>query len=141
MFETFITIESGKIKERTKFQKFLFDVKDGRYLCKFENKNKRSHSQNSYYWAVVIPIILEQLRYAGYDEIKTPNDVHEILKYKFLRKQIPNDQGEFVEMLGSTAQLSKKEFGEYIDAICKWVGESFSINIPGPGSQAAINYE
>ena len=136
--ETFFTIENGKIKEQTKFNKWIAEHKEGRYLLKTENKNKRSGSQNAYYWAVVIPIILEHLREAGYDEIRTPNDVHEILKYKFLRKQIPNDQGEYVEMLGSTAQLSKKEFGEYVDAICKWVGESFSINIPGPGTQAAL---
>lgn len=137
---TYITIEGGKIKEKTKFSKWLWEHEDGRYEVKTTSKKIRTIQSNKYYWGVICPIVLECLRDAGYNEIKSTADVHEILKYKFLRKQIPNDQGEYIEFLGSTANLTRKEFGEYMEAVCQWVAENWNISVPGPGTQSAISY-
>lgn len=113
-------------------------LKDGRYRVQFHSASKRSLPQNAYYWGVVCQIVLDCLREAGYNEIKSIEDAHEILKYKFLREQIISEHGEVIELLGSTSKLSKEKFGIYIEEIAQWVAESFQVVIPAPGQQTQL---
>lgn len=142
MYEIMIHIENKAIVNYTVWQDFLKELKDheGDYLVKFEPRRKRTLNQNSYYWAVVVPIVKDALRDAGYDDVKTPDDVHMILKSTFLKKQIPNRKtGEFLEVTGSTAELTTKEFREFIDEVGKWCAEYLSVCLPAPGQQSYLN--
>jgi hypothetical protein len=133
-----VHILRGEIINKITVRNAFNDLSDGKYTVTIERSDNRSLSQNAYYWAVVCTTVRDLLRNAGYNEVKTAGDAHEILKYKFLRKQIPNDQGEFLEIIQSTAKLSTVEFSIYTDAIVQWVAECFEHVIPAPGSQAAI---
>ena len=87
-------------------------------------RTKRSDVQNSYYWGVVIELLSKEL---GYDK----DEIHEILKYKFLQS---NAMG--MPYIKSTTKLSTGEFEEYLSKIKQWAAEFLHIVIPDPNEAA-----
>ena len=87
-------------------------------------RTKRSDVQNSYYWGVVIELLSKEL---GYDK----DEMHEILKYKFLQS---NAMG--MPYIKSTTKLSTGEFEEYLSKIKQWAAEFLHIVIPDPNEAA-----
>jgi hypothetical protein len=90
----------------------------------------RSHAQNALYWGLYVKLLSD---YTGF----TPDEMHEVLKAKFLPKQLaiadPNGdiKGEFT--IGTTTtRLNKIEFGEYLRSIQQWAAEDLSVVIPDP---------
>lgn len=79
-------------------------------------KRIRSHAANRYYWSMLVPIFSEL---TGYEK----DEAHELLKSMFLKREVVLPGGETVEMIGSTAKLDVKEFGEYCDRIIRWMAE------------------
>lgn len=140
--ETYITVESGKIKEKTKFQKFLFELKDGRWLVKFENKNKRSNQVNRYLHGVLFPEFLNGLRKVGYNEVKTVEQAKQIAKRMFLTVQIHNENtAEVLEFVKNTRDLTKDEATQFIDDVIQFSAENLDHQIMYPNEQATIDYE
>jgi hypothetical protein len=88
-----------------------------------ESRTKRSLSQNSYYWAVVIPRVMEVLDYYGNEADRDLS--HEFVKRKFL----PTEGRKFVEIdrdhyeLRSTTWLGTSNFEDYLTKIRVWLGE------------------
>ena len=75
---------------------------------------------------------------AGYDEVTTNDDAHEVMKHIHLRKRIVSKQtGDVIDISNSSAKLSIPEFNIYIEAICKWASEYLGIVIPEPNDQLA----
>ena len=93
-----------------------------------ELKNKRSLSQNFYYWT-----------YLGIIENETGNsadDLHEIAKRKFLPPRfVKSLDGKEIRLPGSTTGLSKTEFSEYLHKICAWSG----VPLPNPEDAGYIS--
>ena len=87
-------------------------------------KTSRSTLQNSYYWSVVVELLANEL---GYDK----DEIHEILKYKFLQS---NAMG--MPYIKSTTKLSTGEFEEYLSKIKRWAAEFLHIVIPDPNEAA-----
>ena len=87
-------------------------------------KTSRSTLQNSYYFGVVVEILAKEL---GYDK----DEIHEILKYKFLQS---NAMG--MPYIKSTTKLSTGEFEEYLSKIKQWAAEFLHIVIPDPNEAA-----
>jgi hypothetical protein len=133
----YINSHSG-IVNKPALRKFFSDLKEGAYTLTLTEKNKRTHDQNEYYWAVVVPMVLQGLRDAGYSEIKTNNDAHLVLKSLFIKKSIPNHQGEFIEVVGSTKSMTKSEFIDFIESVSQWAAEYLNVEIPAPNSQTKI---
>lgn len=109
------------------------------YLEVFSDYNKRTTSQNRYYWGVVIELIFADMVEKGNE---LPDDsagreiVHEFLKKRFLEYQF-----EFVDKWGvvttktitkSTSRLSTVEFNEYIDKCVLFATEFLDLIIPSP---------
>lgn len=84
-------------------------------------RKKRSNPQNKYYRGVVIEILSE---YCGY----TPDEMHDAIKYKFLKKQTDGKPLTF----GSTAGLTTIEFEELMSKIRIWASSELSVYIPEP---------
>jgi hypothetical protein len=139
MKEFYVDIENENFKSRKVVLGNLRGVANGRYKVILEEASKRTNQQNAYYWAVIVPIVFQFLREAGYNEILSHADAHEVLKFKFLRKTIVSEHGEYVEIIKSTAKLSKKDFIEYIEAIIQWVAETWGMVIPPPGTQTQMD--
>jgi len=133
MSQAICHIHAGKITNPSTIRKQFDGLKDGTYLVKVAPRKVRSLQQNAYYWEVVCDMVMEGLRDAGYDEVQTPDDAHEVMKAKFLKRYIVNHQtGEMIEKDGSTASLTTIEFSEYIDRVLQWAAEYLGIVIPLP---------
>ncbi len=113
----------------------------GRRDCDLEIIIERKHAtrslaQNAFYWSVVVASLSE---HTGY----TPDEIHEILKAKFLPKTraITDRNGEIVGEFvigGSTTALNKIEFGEYIEQVRVWAAE-LGVYIPDPDPEWKTN--
>jgi hypothetical protein len=93
-------------------------------------EKKRSLSQNAYYH-VYLDVISRETG-------NSANDLHELFKMKLLPKRIVNIKGkknthEF-ERIGSTTELNKTEFGEFLDKIVEMT------EIPLPDREEAGYY-
>jgi len=135
-----IHIEKGRITNSVPIRNFFKELPDGSYMARFTPRKIRSLNQNAYYHGIMVPMVKEGLRDAGYDEIKTNADAHEVLKTLFLKKDIVNKTtGQLVATIpGSTTDLTTIEFNGYMDEIGKWASEFLGIYIPPPGMQTTI---
>ena len=97
---------------------------------------KRSTPQNRYYWGAMLPIVKEGLKGVGIEMSK--EQTHELLKYKFLKREFITSDGDILQSIGSTTELSTKEFNEYIESIQIWSAEYLNVNIPDPNEQTEI---
>ena len=87
-----------------------------------EAKDIRTNAQNRLWWKW-IEIISDELGYSDKQEI------HNILKYKFLLKEEMID-GEIHQGLKSTTTLTKEEFTKLTQDVFYWANDTFNINLP-----------
>ena len=101
-------------------------------------RRKRTQNQNAYYWAVIVQMICDGLNAAG--ENVNPQEVHEFLKFRFLRIQKTDpDTGELLwEYSRSTSALKAFEFSLYLDQCIQFAAEYLGIQIPPPHTQTEM---
>ena len=103
-----------------------------------QTARKRSSPQNRYYW-LILNFILPFIKDADPENNLTlkAEDLHEFFKGEFLGtidKAISAD-GDTIQVVRSTTDLSKDEMGQYIDLIAKFSIEFFNAPIPLPEEQ------
>lgn len=120
-------------------------------ICAFENKEiviriekkkkKRSNPQNRFYYGVVIPLMQQSLKESG--TLMTSNDVHELLKLRFLKETIlvNEETGQIVERIKSTTELTTSQFMDYISEITLFAAEYFGVEIPAPNENITLNFD
>ena len=116
-------IESGKIKLEApeRYAVHVSKLEGNRIeLILRKQKSQRSIAQNSYYWGVIIEILRNQFGYEA-------EEMHEALKFKFLRKG-----KEGLETVISTAKLTTAEFENYMERVRRWAAQEHSCYIPQP---------
>lgn len=92
-----------------------------------EHRDKRSSSANRYLWGVVYATIAQETGFSS-------EELHEIFKGKFLATEKTLKQtGEVFSIPGSTADLDKVQFGEYLDKILEFALRELDCYIPQPG--------
>lgn len=101
-----------------------------------KTRGKRSTMQNRYYFGVVVKEIQLRLRELGND-VDT-DTVHEFLKGKFYTQTVVTPQGEAFEIPGTTTEMNKTEFMEYIERCKDWAADTLEIYIPEAGTQTQI---
>lgn len=84
----------------------------------------RSHSQNSYLWGVVYPLIAE---YTGH----STEELHEAFKHLFLPRATFLGDKEILANK-STTELSTVEMEDYLMRVRVWAGEELGVSIPLP---------
>lgn len=101
-------------------------------------RSTRSSQQNRFYWGVVVSVMRQAFKDIGY--ILNTEETHTILKDKFMPyTDISTPDGEFIsKKYKSTTELTKTEFGEYIEAIQRFAAESLNVTIPDPNTQAKL---
>ena len=67
---------------------------------------KRSSPQNRYYWGAMLPIVKDGLKGVGIEMSK--EQTHEMLKYKFIKREFITSDGDILQSIGSTTELSTK---------------------------------
>jgi hypothetical protein len=134
-----VHIKSGEITNDKAFDKTLSILSDGAYRFLIDRATKRSVQQNSYYWGVVVPKVRQGLRDAGYNEVKTAADAHDIIKHLFLKKEMRSEKNDdVITIAGSTSELTTVKFMELIEDVVKWAAEYLGVQILFPGEQAQI---
>jgi hypothetical protein len=120
-----------EIRNRKRFAGDLGRMRDGEVLITVSRKHAtRSVQANRYYWGVVVELLSE---HTGY----TPDEIHEVLKAKFIPKKLAVSdgngeiKGEFV-IGGTTTEMNKLEFGEFITNIRQWAADELDVVIPDP---------
>lgn len=84
-------------------------------------EDKRTNKQNKLWWSWM-KIISNELGY-------TKDEIHEILKYKFLLREEIID-GVTHKLVKSTSTLTKKEFNELTTKVFYWSNNTLGINLP-----------
>lgn len=102
-----------------------------------KRKKKRTLSQNSYYFSVVVPMIRSRFVDLGHDV--DMNETHEFLKGRFNKIDIVDEAtGEIYTFPRSTAELTTAEFIEYIDRVVLFASEALGVIIPLPNTQTEL---
>lgn len=122
-------VEKGRLTldDKVSFMAHLLSLKGPVQLTIEKRKKHRSIEQNAYYWGVVVRILADDI---GYND----EEMHEALKWKFLRKdgKIPT--------VRSTASMNTLEFEKYLEDIRVWASTEMGITIPLP-KKIADNYK
>jgi hypothetical protein len=114
---------------RKKLEQELLDCVDCEIVLTIKKRGKRSNAQNSFYHAVVVETIRHRLFELGHRV--SHEEVHEELKRRFLTEYLYDEHGTVVfEKGGSTTELNKSEFSDFIERIREWASKNMSIDIP-----------
>ena len=100
-----------------------------------EAKAVRSINQNSYYWGVVLPMIVNAINEYGNDF--DADEIHVYIKLnvvKSMKNNVYLPDGTVTKTIKSTRKLSKAEFSDYIEKIKIWAFEQLKISIPDANS-------
>tara|TARA_R100000781_G_scaffold22504_1_gene16721 strand:+ start:61 stop:444 length:384 start_codon:yes stop_codon:yes gene_type:complete len=84
--------------------------------------NNRSKEQNSLYWKWINILSNE----TGFQV----EEMHELVKYKFLQRNIVNNDGVEEVILKSTTTLTVSEFNKFMNDILYWSNDTLNINLP-----------
>jgi hypothetical protein len=134
MESVIVHISEGKPTNVKAVEKFYEELEQGSFLLEAKSIKKRSNNQNRYYWGQVIPLVKDGLRAAGYNEVKSKDDAHEVIKALFLKRPIKSDKNDDeIIISGSTATLTTLKFMELIADIQQWAASYLNITIPDPG--------
>lgn len=110
---------------------------DGKLIVvELRQSRSRSNQQNRYYWGAVIPIIQDAMKKVGVS--MSIEQVHELLKYKFLQIEYVTTDGEIINSVGSTKELNPSEFNEYLEKITEWSATYLGVEIPEPNQQTTL---
>jgi hypothetical protein len=128
-----------KIHNKNALNEWSAQNKGKNVLVRFERRgSKRSLPQNRYYHGVVVQMVMMGLRDIGY--CLSHDETHFFIKQKFNPVQIPNKHGEAIELPGSTTQMNKTDFSEYIERIAQWAAEYLSVVIPPANSDLTMQF-
>lgn len=133
MSKAICTIQQGVIANPAAIRQLFTGLDDGAYQVNVSPRKVRSLKQNAFYWGVVVEMVRDGLRDAGFEGVKSKEDAHEVMKALFLKRSVVNvNTGELVMIHGSTADLLTQQFNEYINQVLQWAAEYLGIVIPLP---------
>jgi hypothetical protein len=135
----FIHISNNQITNKKLIRQAFEILKDGRYQVTIESKNNRSNDQNAYLHGVVIPLVFEGLRDAGFDDVRDKEDAKLVIKTIFLTRKIHSpENGDTIPIIRKTSELTTIEMMQFIDDVIKWAAEYLNVQIPLPNEQIEI---
>jgi len=106
-------------------------------------KNTRSNRMNRYYWSVIIKALTDYFnKEQTFNRKIHAENVHEIMKLKFLGTMVwdlPN--GDVMESVESSKELTNKEFISYFENIIAWSAEMFGLVIPLPNEAELLSID
>jgi len=88
-------------------------------------KKTRSLNANAYYWAAYVRPFTEWLRDEWGDPTITGEQAHALLKTRVLgpKEKLIEDTGEVIELIPTTHDMDKYDFGNYLDSAAKFLAE------------------
>ena len=88
-------------------------------------KKTRSLNANAYYWAAFVQPFTEWLQDEWGDKSITSEQAHTVLKKQVLgvKEKVIESTGEVIELIPTTHDMDKYDFGNYLDSAAKWLAE------------------
>jgi hypothetical protein len=83
-------------------------------------------------------MVQQGLRDIGYS--LSHDETHFFLKQKFNPVQIPGNGGLVIDVPGTTTQLNKIEFSEYIERIAQFAAEYLNVEIPPANADLTMKF-
>lgn len=109
-------------------------------LVRIDKRGSRRTTQaNRYYWGVVVAEVKLGFLNIGYE--MTAEETHYFLKEKFNPVMIENKQGVVIHVPGTTTQMTKTQFSEYIEKIARFASEFLGIRIPEASEHLEMKFE
>lgn len=142
-FDIDTRIENGKFRQNRSLIvdviKF-FEGQNVKFSIRKRNK-KRSENQNAFYWGVWVPIF-QKLFMDEWEEFKTPNEVHEILKTACNYEERVNEAtGEVFKFPKTTTKMSTYEWEkEFKPKVKQFAFDFFNTSLPEPNQQLKLEY-
>jgi hypothetical protein len=123
-----VVVDMSKEAEKKRLYNILKKLKPVKYVLDIKQfRKKRSNRQNRYYWGVIIDILSKETGFF-------PDEMHELLKRKFLPVEKTIKQtGETVIVGSTTTELDTFEGEQYFEQIRIWALTELDILIPMPG--------
>lgn len=137
--ETLGKIEGGKLSlhNQKRFLQEIAQCKDCEIILTVKKRGRRTTQQNRYLFGVVYSECRHAFLDLGYR--MTMDQVHLFFKRRFLPEYIVDKDGTVIgEWEGSTRELNKGEFSEYIENIRSFAAEHLRINIPDADKNLSI---
>ena len=123
--KVFGTVKEGKLKlnNKRKFDDSLIEFEGKEVEIRIRERSaNRSREQNSLYWKWV-DIMAKEIGY-------TKEEMHTLIKYKFLKRNVIDEDGVEQEIIKSTTTLTSKEFSLFMNELLYWSNSTFNINLP-----------
>jgi hypothetical protein len=139
--EAYGKVEGGRLNlhNRKRFEQELMTVKDCEIVLTIKKRGRRSNQQNRYLFGVVYAECRHAFLDLGYR--MTVDQCHNFFKRMFLPENIVDKDGTVIgEWEGSSAELNKEEFSQYIDNIRAFAAENLSIDIPDADKSLSMNF-
>lgn len=136
-------VENGKFKRNISLIKKAVQNFEGKEIeITIKRKYKqRSLPQNAFYWGVIIPMFQELIN-EHWGEIKSSEEIHEILKSQCNYTEKVNQQtGEITKIPQSTTELTTAGWLEYEQKIRQFAMDFFHATIPEPNEQLEFNFK
>lgn len=140
MTSAIIHIKDHQIINGKAFDNLFAPLENGRYEVKVTKANNRSLSQNAYLHGVVIPLVFDGLKDAGFDEVRTHEDAKVIIKELFLKHPVTNGSETF-QVTKGTHQLSTVEMMAFVADVQRWASEYLGVIIPDPGQKMEMDFK
>ena len=103
------------------------------------NRKRRSNNQNSYYWAVIVPLWANILL-TEWGEPYSIQETHEFLKYNCnFTEKVNENTGEVIRVSKSTKDNSTTEQEEFHLRARQLALEMFNVDIPEPNEQITFS--
>jgi hypothetical protein len=137
--EAYGKVEGGRmtLHNRKRFEQELMTVKDCEIILTIKKRGLRSNQQNRYLFGVVYAECRHAFLDLGYR--MTADQCHNFFKRMFLPENIVDKDGTVIgEWEGSSAELNKEEFSQYIESIRAFAAENLSIDIPDADKSLSI---
>ena len=129
------------LHNRKRMQEELRQIKPCDVELTIKKRGKRSLPQNNFYWAVVVKEI--QVAFNERGVYMNDEEVHTFLKLHFNPVFMRGEEDEAIQLPGSTAELNKDGFSEYIERIAEWAAKKLDLVLPEPNTQTQLfnNYD
>ena len=133
--------ENGNLKRNRKFIADAiksFSGKEIEIIIKRKYK-QRSNQQNAFYWGITLPFF-QNLFHDAWGEIRSIEEIHEILKSTCNYTEIPNpNTGEAQRIPRSTTELTTSEWMDYELKMEQFAMDFFNSTLPKPNVQTILN--
>lgn len=135
-------IEGGKFKRNNRLIKHAIKEFEGKEIeIIFKRKYKqRSIQQNRFYFGVTLEFF-QQLFLEAWGEIKSKEEIHEILKFTCnYEEKINPATGEIIRIAKSTTELTTSGWMDFELQLKQFAQDYFNAVLPEPNSQTTFNF-